>query len=70
MAEKRQGYGAAITRTNQRIKFEYAGDCTKYADVLTDGILKGIISEYVDDSINLINARVYADDVGLKGSDL
>lgn len=48
------------------LEFEYAGDCTKYADVLTDGILKGIISEYVDDSINLINARVYADERGFE----
>ena len=31
-----------------------------------DGILKGIISEYVDDSINLINARVYADERGFE----
>lgn len=45
-------------------EFEYAGDSSKYADVLTDGILKGMLSEYVDDSINLINARVYADQRG------
>ena len=48
------------------LEFEYAGDCTKYADVLTDGILKGIVGEYVDDSINLINARVYADERGFE----
>ena len=48
------------------LEFEYAGDCAKSADVLTDGILKGIISEYVDDSINLINARVYADERGFE----
>lgn len=45
-------------------EFEYAGDSAKYADVLTDGILKGMLSEYVDESINLINARVYADERG------
>ncbi|MBO6522385.1 MAG: phosphoglycerate dehydrogenase [Balneolaceae bacterium] len=45
-------------------EFEYAGDSAKYADVLTDGILKGMLSEYVDDAINLINARVYADERG------
>ncbi len=45
-------------------EFEYAGDSAKYADVLTDGILKGMLSEYVDDAINLINARVYADKRG------
>ncbi|MEQ9309623.1 MAG: phosphoglycerate dehydrogenase [Balneolaceae bacterium] len=45
-------------------EFEYAGDSAKYADVLTDGILKGMLSEYVDDAINLINARIYADKRG------
>lgn len=45
-------------------EFEYAGDSVKYADVLTDGILTGMLSEYIDDAINLINARVYADQRG------
>lgn len=45
-------------------EFEYAGDSAKYAEVLTDGILKGMLTEYVDDSINLINARTYADKRG------
>ncbi|MFN1834657.1 phosphoglycerate dehydrogenase [Balneola sp. MJW-20] len=45
-------------------EFEYTGDCARYSDVLTDGILKGMLSGYVDDSINLINARVYADERG------
>lgn len=45
-------------------EFEYAGDSAKYADVLTDGILKGMLSEYVDEAINLISARVYADKRG------
>ena len=47
-------------------EFEYAGDSAKYADVLTDGILKGMLSEYVSESINLINARVYAERRGFK----
>jgi D-3-phosphoglycerate dehydrogenase len=45
-------------------EFEYAGDSAKYAEVLTDGILKGMLSEYVDEAINLINARVYAEQRG------
>ena len=45
-------------------EFEYAGDSARYADVLTDGILKGMLSEYVEDSINLINARIYAGERG------
>lgn len=47
-------------------EFEYTGDCAKYSDVLTDGILKGMLSEYVDEAINLINARVYADERGFE----
>ena len=45
-------------------EFEYSGDSARFADVLTDGILKGMLSEYVDESVNLINARVYADQRG------
>lgn len=47
-------------------EFEYTGDSARYADVLTDGILKGMLSEYVSEAINLINARVYADERGFK----
>ncbi|MEX0721664.1 MAG: phosphoglycerate dehydrogenase [Balneolaceae bacterium] len=47
-------------------EFEYAGDSAKYSDVLTDSILKGMLTEYVDDTINLINARVYADERGFE----
>ncbi|MFA5668188.1 MAG: phosphoglycerate dehydrogenase [Balneolaceae bacterium] len=50
----------------QSLEFEYSGDCIKYADILTDGILKGMLSQYVDDSVNLINARVYADARGIE----
>ena len=46
------------------LEFEYSGDCTKFADVLTDGILKGMLSNYVEDSVNLINARHFADERG------
>lgn len=46
------------------LEFEYAGDCAKYSEVLTDGILKGMLSRYVEDAVNLINARVYADERG------
>ena len=45
-------------------EFEYSGESGKYADVLTDGILKGMLSEYVSESINLINARIYAEQRG------
>lgn len=45
--------------------FEYSGTCTKFADVLTDSILKGILSHHVSESVNLINARHYAEERGL-----
>lgn len=46
--------------------FEYTGSCTKYAGVLTDSILKGMLSHHVSEAVNLINARVYAEDRGFK----
>lgn len=45
-------------------EFEYAGESAQFADVLTDGILKGMLSEYVDETVNLINARMYAEKRG------
>lgn len=46
--------------------FEYSGDCSRFAEVLTDSILKGMLANHVSESVNLINARVYADELGLK----
>ncbi len=46
--------------------FEYSGACAKYADVLTDSLLKGMLDQHVSEAINLINARVYAEDRGFK----
>jgi len=45
--------------------FEYTGTCAKFADVLTDSILKGILSQHVSEAVNLINARHYAEERGL-----
>jgi D-3-phosphoglycerate dehydrogenase len=53
----------APKHTNE-FSFEYSGTCTKFADVLTDSILKGILSYHVSESVNLINARHYADERG------
>jgi len=44
--------------------FQYTGRCAQYSDVMTDSILKGILSEHVDEAINLINARTFANDRG------
>ncbi|SMO76529.1 phosphoglycerate dehydrogenase [Fodinibius sediminis] len=46
--------------------FEYSGACSKFSDVLTDSILKGILSQHVSEAVNLINARHYADERGMK----
>ena len=46
--------------------FEYSGECARFADVLTDSILKGMLSEHVSEAINLINARHYAEERGFK----
>ncbi|MEX1063408.1 MAG: phosphoglycerate dehydrogenase [Balneolaceae bacterium] len=49
--------------------FEYTGTCKRYSEVLTDGILKGMLSQYVTESVNLINARHYAEERGFKISE-
>jgi len=46
--------------------FEYSGACVKFADVLTDSILKGILTHQMSEAVNLINARHHADERGLK----
>lgn len=46
--------------------FEYTGICTKYSEVLTDGILKGMLTQYVSEAVNLINARHYSEERGFK----
>lgn len=51
---------------SNEFSFEYSGACTKFSDVLTDSILKGILSHHVSEAVNLINARHYADERGIK----
>lgn len=46
--------------------FEYTGASARYSDVLTDGILKGMMTQYVSEAVNLINARHYAEERGFK----
>ncbi|MEO1021311.1 MAG: phosphoglycerate dehydrogenase [Bacteroidota bacterium] len=67
LAEKLGQLAVQLTPDHaNQFEFEYSGPGTKFADVLTDGILKGMLSEYVDESVNLINARVYADQRGFE----
>ncbi len=49
-----------------QFSFEYTGVCAKYAEVLTDGILKGMLTQYVSEAVNLINARHYSEERGFK----
>lgn len=46
--------------------FEYSGACAKFSEILTDSILKGILIHPVSEGVNLINARHYADERGIK----
>lgn len=67
LAEKMGRMVSGVAPDNTRkFSFEYHGSCSKFSDILTDSILKGVLSEFVDESVNLINARVYAEDRGLK----
>ncbi len=67
LAEKLGKVAVQLALENvHKYEFEYTGNCAKYAEVLTDGLLKGMLSEYVDDTINLINAKVYAEKRGLE----
>lgn len=67
LAEKLGRMTAQLTPKNSNsFEFEYTGESVKYADVLTDGILKGMLSEFVEDAINLINARIYANGRGFE----
>ncbi|MDZ7773224.1 MAG: phosphoglycerate dehydrogenase [Balneolaceae bacterium] len=47
-----------------KFSFEYSGTCARYAEVLTDSLLKGMLLQHVSESVNLINARHYAGERG------
>ncbi len=61
--------GQIMPKNANNFSFEYTGLCTKYSEVLTDAILKGMLSQYVDESVNLINARHYATERGFRLSE-
>lgn len=58
--------GQIVPENANSFSFEYTGVCARYADVLTDGILKGMLSQYVSEAVNLINARHYSEERGFK----
>lgn len=67
LAEKLGSMTMQLAHENaSEFAFEYSGNCAQFANVLTDSILKGMLSQHVSESVNLINARVYADELGFK----
>jgi D-3-phosphoglycerate dehydrogenase / 2-oxoglutarate reductase len=61
--------GQIMPENENKFSFEYHGACSKYSDILTDGILKGMLDEFVSESVNLINARHYAEKRGFNISE-
>ncbi|MEX2602189.1 MAG: phosphoglycerate dehydrogenase [Balneolaceae bacterium] len=67
LAEKMgQVIGQIKPENANNFSFEYTGVCSKYSEVLTDGILKGMLTQYVSEAVNLINARHYGEERGYK----
>jgi len=67
LAEKLGRVAGQLTPQNAAdFSFEYAGKCSRYAAILTDAILKGMLSQHVSTSVNLINARYFATERGYK----
>lgn len=61
--------GQIMPKNASNFSFEYTGVCTKYSEVLTDAVLKGMLAQFVSESVNLINARHYAIERGFKLSE-
>jgi D-3-phosphoglycerate dehydrogenase len=67
LAEKLGSFAAQVAPSNaDSISVEFAGSCAQYGEVLTDAVLKGYLTSSVDEVVNLINARFYAEARGLK----
>ncbi|MGD8428742.1 MAG: phosphoglycerate dehydrogenase [Balneolaceae bacterium] len=67
LAEKLGSVAIQLAPKNaNEFSFEYSGACVKFADVLTDSLLKGILTHQMSEAVNLINARHHAEERGLK----
>lgn len=67
LAEKLGNVASQIApKHTHRFSFEYAGTCEQYSEILSDSILKGMIARQTDKTVNLINARVFAEERGFK----
>lgn len=61
--------GQIMPDNSTSFSFEFTGICTAYSEVLSDAILMGMLTQYVDDSVNLINVRHYAIERGYSVSE-
>mgnify|MGYP000471764357 CR=1 FL=1 len=67
LAERLGAFVAQIAPEHaNRFSFEYTGNCVPYSEVLTDAVLKGILTQQTDKAVNLVNARVFAKERGFK----
>lgn len=67
LAEKIGNFVAQVVPDNTDfLEIEYHGKCAQHGEVLTDSLLKGYLTNYSDEAVNLINARYLADFRGLK----
>lgn len=57
--------GQLMPSNSSELTIEYIGEPARFSDLLTDGVLKGLLGAYITDTVNLINARTYATDRGL-----
>jgi D-3-phosphoglycerate dehydrogenase len=54
---------------NDSFSFEFSGHCAEHAEVLADALLTGLLDQYIEEKVNLINARTLADERGLQISE-
>ena len=67
LAEKLGDFVAQVVPDNTDfLEIEYYGKCAQHGEVLTDSLLKGYLTNYSDEAVNLINARYLAEFRGLK----
>lgn len=67
LAERIGDFVAQVVPDNtDYLEIEYYGKCAQHGEVLTDSLLKGYLTNYSDEAVNLINARYLADFRGLR----
>ncbi|MGM0587030.1 MAG: phosphoglycerate dehydrogenase [Bacteroidota bacterium] len=62
--------GAQLNPPNNDVfHFEFSGHCAEHAEVLSDALLTGLLNHYIEEKVNLINARTLAEKRGLQVSE-